>query len=236
MKGDRSEPRGVAASAAAAVGLAAVAGFVDAVGFIVLRGLFTAHQSGNAAQVGVRVGRGDLGAALPLIVAIALFVLGAGLGAAVEGYGSRRGAGRVAPTLALQALLVAAFMFYGDARVGSGRVADHDLAGFYVLAALAIVAMGLQAASIRRVGGQSIRTTYISGVLTDLGRGLAERARDREATTAVGLLAGIVVLYLVGASLGSLLHGAIGLWALALPLAALSAAAAADLRRPIAAP
>jgi uncharacterized membrane protein YoaK (UPF0700 family) len=235
MEIEGSESRRVAAGAALAIGLAAVAGFVDAVGFIVLRGLFTAHQSGNAAQVGVRVGHGDFGAALPLLVAIALFVLGAGLGGTIEGLSSRRGGARVAPTLALQAGLVAAFMVYGEARVGSGRVVDHSLGEFYVLAALAILAMGLQATSIRRVGGQSIRTTYISGVLTDLGRGLVERVRDRDAGTAVGLLAGIVALYLAGAILGSVLQARLGLWALALPLATLLAAAAVDLRRPLAA-
>jgi uncharacterized membrane protein YoaK (UPF0700 family) len=234
MEDEPGTRRRVAMSAAVAGGLAAVAGFVDAVGFIVLRGLFTAHQSGNAAQVGVRLGHGDLEAAVPLIVAIVLFVVGAGLGAAVGGHASRRSVARVAPTLALQALLVAAFMTYGEARVGSGRVSDHSLSEFYVLAALAILAMGMQAASIRSVGGQSIRTAYISGVLTDLGRGIVERVRDRDPGIAVGLLAGIVALYLGGACVGSLLHSKLGLWALAVPLGALLAAAAADLRRPLA--
>src|SRR5204863_321577 len=85
--------------------------------------------------------------------------------------------------------LVAAFMAYGEVKIGGGRVADHGFGEFYVLAALAILAMGVQATTIRQVGGQSIRTTYISGVLTDLGRGLAERAAGQSGT-AVGVLHG----------------------------------------------
>jgi uncharacterized membrane protein YoaK (UPF0700 family) len=222
---DRSSEPGPRGAITLALTLAAVAGFVDAVGFIVLRGLFTAHMSGNAAQVGVRVGHGDIGAAVPLLVAIVLFVIGAGLGSTLEVLGRRRGAG-IALTLGIQAALIAAFMAYGEAKIGTGKVADHELSGFYVLATFAILAMGLQAASIRRVGGQAIRTTYISGVLTDLGRGIAGLLHEGKAETAVGLLAGIGLCYLAGASVGSLAHTAVGMWALALPLAALVVAAA----------
>ena len=223
-------------AATIALALAGVAGFVDAVGFIVLRGLFTAHMSGNAAQVGVRLGHGDVAAAVPLIVAIALFIVGVALGTAVDELATRRGVrATTALTLALQAVVVAAFMAYGEARIGAGRVSDHGLGGFYVLAALAIIAMGLQASSIRRVAGQSVRTTYITGVLTDFARGAVERvARGSNAETVVGLLGGIVVLYLAGATLGSVAQRWAGMWALAVPLAALLAAAAADARRPFA--
>jgi uncharacterized membrane protein YoaK (UPF0700 family) len=230
----RSRPRG--GGVVLALTLAGVAGFVDAVGFIVLRGLFTAHMSGNAAQVGVRLGHGDAAAAVPLLAAIVLFVIGVGLGAAVEEVAARRRiASRTALTLALQAAVVAAFMLYGEARIGAGRVADHGLGGFYVLAALAIVAMGIQAASIRRVGGQAVRTTYITGVLTDFSRGAVQRlARGSRADTAVGLLGGVVVLYLAGATLGSIAQDAAGMWSLAVPLAALLLASLADVRRPFA--
>jgi uncharacterized membrane protein YoaK (UPF0700 family) len=39
--------------------LAGVGGFVDAVGFLTLAGLFVAHMSGNTIRLGVFVGEGD---------------------------------------------------------------------------------------------------------------------------------------------------------------------------------
>ena len=228
---------------ALAVVLATVAGFVDAVGFIVLHGLFTAHMSGNAAQVGVHLGQGGVQAAVPLLVAIALFVLGCGLGATLDELVRRAGVpSRDAPLLGLQALLVAAFMVYGNAEVGAGRAPDHELASFYVLAALAIVSIGVQAATLTQVGGETIRTAYISGVLTNLGQALAlhlvpaGRGFRRPPAWRTALLAAIALVYLAGATAGSLLHAHIGIWAMAAPLALLVLAAAADLVRPLDSP
>src|SRR4051794_6533376 len=119
-------PRNVGATATLALALAAIAGFVDAVGFVVLRGLFTAHMSGNAAQVGVRLGHGDPAAAVPLIVAVVLFVCGVALGASVDGIVKRMGmTPRTSFVIGLQVILVAAFMAYGEVKIGGGRVADH---------------------------------------------------------------------------------------------------------------
>ena len=39
--------------------LAGVGGYVDAVGFLTLAGLFVAHMSGNTIRLGVFVGDGD---------------------------------------------------------------------------------------------------------------------------------------------------------------------------------
>src|ERR1019366_5325902 len=56
----------VAARPRVAITLAAIAGWVDAVGFLVLFGLFTAHLSGNTARLGVELGQGNVGLALYL--------------------------------------------------------------------------------------------------------------------------------------------------------------------------
>lgn len=76
---------------AAAIALAGVAGFVDAVGFLTLGGLFTAHMSGNTARLGVVLGRGDLSAAIPIVAAVALFVVGVAIGAVASELAARRG-------------------------------------------------------------------------------------------------------------------------------------------------
>jgi uncharacterized membrane protein YoaK (UPF0700 family) len=207
-----------------ALGLAGVAGFVDAVGFITLAGLFTAHMSGNAAQFGVAIGHGKVGEAVPLIVAIGLFVIAVAAGALLQELAARTGVrSTLAPMLLVEAALVAALMVYGSAVVGSPETA-RSFAGFYVTAALAIGAMGLQAASFAQVGGQRVRTAYISGMLTNLGRALVAamlRSGDAPGGARLSMLAGIVVTYLAGASAGGYVDSVADLWCLALPVAAL---------------
>jgi uncharacterized membrane protein YoaK (UPF0700 family) len=234
-----------------AVSLAGVAGFVDAAGFLTLGGLFTAHMSGNTARLGVRLGGGQLGAALPLAVAIALFVIGVMAGAAASELLMRRGgASTVAAVLTAQALLLLAFMLYGATVVGAGGdVASRSLSGFYALLALLVLSMGLQTASIQRVGGSGVRTTYVTGILTDLAHetvnycarpgspsylrdvlGLGER---RAARGRIGLLGGIASSYLAGAVAGAALQARWHTWAMALPLAVLLAAILRDLIAPL---
>ncbi len=201
--------------------LAGVAGFVDAVGLLTLSGLFTAHMSGNTARLGVDLGEGKPGAALPLAFAVIAFVVGVMLGAACEQAGSDAGLSR---TLTVEAVVLAALMVYGGIVVGD-RSTTHSITGFYVPAGLAVLAMGTQASSVPRMHGQPLRTTYISGVLTSLGRALVRRG-DQPA-----LFAGIAALYLVGAVVGAAAHTTLGLWSLGLPIAVLCAAAGGERRR-----
>lgn len=196
--------------------LAGVAGFVDAVGLLTLSGLFTAHMSGNTARLGVELGEGRLAAALPLGFAVVAFGLGVMLGAACERAG---GAAGLTWTLVLEAVLLAALMIYGGIVVGD-RSTAHSIAGFYIPAALAVLAMGTQASSVPRRHGRALRTIYISGVLTSLGRALVRRENEP------GLFAGIAALYLTGAVAGALGHTLAALWSLALPIAVLCVAGA----------
>lgn len=207
-----------------ALSLAGVAGFVDAVGFITLAGLFTAHMSGNAAQFGVAIGHGDIGEAVPLIVAIVLFLLAVAAGALLQGLAARAGRrSTLAMMLLVEAALVAALMVYGSAVVGSRETA-RSFAGFYVTAALAIGAMGVQASSFSQVGGRRVRTSYISGMLTNLGREAVAAMLgedDAPGRGRIAMLAGIVVVYLAGASAGGYTDSLVRLWCLGLPIAAL---------------
>lgn len=240
--------------------LASVAGFVDAVGYVVLNGLFTAHMSGNTARLGVLLGHGDAPASIPqtalaLAAAISLFVFGIAVGTVVNELATRRGVRSIAAmVLGLQGLLLAIFMVYGAAAVGHA-LSVHSPRGFYVLAALAIVSIGLQACALRQIAGRTVRTTYISGVLTNLAQELvnylfwlrdgAERpARSylgdvlglgsrRESGHRALLLGGIWSSYLFGAVSGAWTEQRLGPWALALPILALAITALADLRRPI---
>jgi uncharacterized membrane protein YoaK (UPF0700 family) len=224
-----------------ALALAWIAGSVDAIGYLTLAGLFTAHMSGNSARLGVRLGHGDLGPAVPLAVAVALFVLGVALGSIVGELAARRRVESVAAVVLLvQAALLAGFLAFAETALRGNPVSHRSGAVFYVPAALAILSMGVQLTVLQRVAGVTVRTTYVSGVLTRFaqetvnwlfarhsGRSSAE-ARARSL-----LLISLWLAYAAGATVGSLTDVHWGAWALLVPLALLILGIAADLRRPL---
>lgn len=239
-----------------ALALASVAGFVDAVGYITLDRLFTAHMSGNTARLGVFLGHGDLPAALPMVAAVALFVVSIALGTVVGELAARRGVRSIAAViLGLQAVLLAAFMFYGSLVLHGEGVKDHSLRGFYVLAALAIFSLGLQTCALKQVAGKTVRTTYVSGVLTNMTQeavnylfwvrdgdrrervgymeGVLDLGSRRESLEHATLLGGIWCLYLAGAVGGSYAESICRFWSLAFPLGVLVAVILTDLWSPL---
>jgi uncharacterized membrane protein YoaK (UPF0700 family) len=193
-----------------ALALAAVAGFVDVVGYLTLNHLFSAHMTGNTSKLGVALGHGSLGDALPMALALVLFAVGIAVGTVLVD------ARRPAAALTLQAVLIAAFM----AIVGSGR---HP---YYVLEACSTAALGLQTAALTHIGGTTIRTSYVSGVLTNLTQGLVRRARGERADRPLGLLAAILFAYGAGATAGSLTLHDLRIWCLAIPIGILLAVTA----------
>jgi uncharacterized membrane protein YoaK (UPF0700 family) len=202
----------------AAVTLAAVAGFLDVVGYLTLAHLFTAHMTGNTSKLGVALGHGDLGAALPLALALPLFATGIAAGTLLVD------ARRASLPLLLQAALVAAFMTIGGL---AGRHGDTVASPypFYVLEACATIGLGLQTAALTDIDGTTIRTSYVSGVLTNLTQGAVRRLRGVSERKPLALLATILFAYLVGATGGALTLRALSLWCLAIPLAVLLAVA-----------
>lgn len=237
--------------------LAGVAGFIDAVGFITLRGLFVAHMSGNSVKFGVRAGRGNLFAAAPAGIAVLLFIGGVALGTVAAELAARRRIRAVATTvLLIQTALIVAFMLYGRTVVHGRTVADHSLSGFYVLAAFGVLSMGVQTAALRQVGGRTISTTYVTGVLTSLTQeatnycfwlhdggtrseehsflsrtmGLGSRSDSRDR---VALLGAVFLLYAAGGIAGSFSDSRIQLWSLFVPIGVLLLVVALDLRRSI---
>lgn len=218
--------------------LASIAGFVDAVGFIALHRLFVAHMSGNTVKLGIDLGKGRLGDALPLAVAVGLFVLGIATGSAIRELGFRRGWRSPASALiGLQGALIAGFMAYGSTVVHGASVPGHTAQGFYAMAAMAIVAMGLQTATLQHIGVQTIRTTYVSGILTSFAQAVVHWAVGdggrRLSGRRAALLGGIWILYLAGGVLGAYTDGLWRLWSLGLPLGALAFVLAVDLWQPI---
>lgn len=157
-----------------AIWLAWVAAFVDAVGYLILIRLALSHMSGNTIQVGLAASRADWSTLLAWLLPVPLFVIGILLGALIQEAARQLGLRSTLTVLfALEAALLLAFILCANALVG-GRQSVH-LSGseFFLLAALAAVAMGMQTATVHKVGGQMVRTTYITGMLSDFGEAIA---------------------------------------------------------------
>jgi uncharacterized membrane protein YoaK (UPF0700 family) len=118
--------------------------------------------------------------------------------------------------------------------VDQGRLRPASVV-FFVLAGVLTLGLGLQTAVLRRIGGLTVHTTYVSGMLTQLSVGAvtwwferrdgvvrSEGEGDGPAAHAWLALA-VWGCFAAGALLGTLAHRAVDEWALAVPVAVLIA-------------
>jgi len=229
--------------------LASLGGFVDAVGFLALFQMFTAHMSGNSVWLGASFGSGDWRLGLHHLFPIPLFILGVALGTIVVEL-ARRGRLRApfVPALIIEAALLTAFMLLGSACMVEGAIRPSAVWTFYLLAALPALAMGMQNTTLRTVAGLAVHTTYVTGVLQTLAeesaRYLLARADGRAAAVhgsavraslrAAAAAALLWLAYVGGAVGGGFTKQYWQLYALALPVTVLAVIVVVDLARPAA--
>jgi uncharacterized membrane protein YoaK (UPF0700 family) len=211
--------RGRATALLVSVVLAAIAGYVDAVGFGRLLGVFPANQSGNVIFLGMAIGGHGPTPGWRTATAIVCFGLGAALGYVA---GRRLGARRRGPVLLGSELVVLLVV------VAISGPLDQDQLGRgfsgWTLIALTSAAMGVQTEAIRHVAGVAIATTYESGALVRIGEVLSAPFRQgREARYAkpLGVLVGVLLGYLGGAAFGASTIGRWE-WSLLVPCAVLA--------------
>lgn len=191
-----------------AIALAALAGWVDAAGFLKAGGYFVSFMSGNTTRLAVDLASDPARAVMPALL-IAGFVVGVAVGAAI---GIRAGGRRKVAVLAGVAVLLCVGALLNGG--GHGRSALGCL----------VVAMGALNNTFQRDGEVAVGVTYMTGALVRCGQalGLALSGRRSEGWLAWLLLwLGLAA----GALAGSLAYAA---WAgLALWIAAAGAALAA---------
>lgn len=248
--------RDIDARAWLAIVLACTGGVVDAISFLTLSHLFTAHMSGNSAALGSYLGLGDWHDAVHRLTPIPCFVVGVGLGTALIEIAERRGVrSALSVALGLEALLLLTFRLYGTYDFHVDAIHTTIAWHYGLLVALLAVPMGLQTAALQRVGGITVHTTFITAMLTNLGReGVAyffwqfDRRRGGNAAAAEGiiparpsffrtiLMGGTWVAFIGGAIIGGLLIGHFKLNAMIVPLVILALLIAYDQWRPLYSP
>ena len=147
---------------AVAIVLTFAAGCVDIVGYLSAYHTFTAHMTGNTVHLGNSLVSGDVKeAGLAGLVLIA-FVGGSLAGRALIEVGARSRIRAIASwTLGIEAALLAivASRALGAFRAESGLQYPKTALG------LLAFAMGLQTATITRVGGLTVHTTFVTGMI-----------------------------------------------------------------------
>ncbi|MDX6807205.1 YoaK family protein [Terrihabitans rhizophilus] len=140
-----------------AIALSALAGYVDAIGFLELGGFFVSFMSGNSTRMAV--GLADHAADAWLAAAlIATFVTGVVLGSVVSHTSGRY---RRAAVLLVVALLLSC-----------GVMLDEIAPAPWAMGAV-VLAMGAENAVFQRDGEVSIGVTYMTGTLVKFGQRLA---------------------------------------------------------------
>ena len=180
-----------------ALGLAGLAGLVDATGFVVAGGYFTSFMSGNTTRMGVELAQRPVLALAPLGL-IACFLTGVIGGALL--------APRLAAGRREQLLLGLVAAVLGG---GAGLLAAGQAIAFLVCSA---VAMGLANNVFARDGEVTVGVTYMTGALVRFGQGVAARLTGKtlDSTRGYGLLWSALAL---GAASGGVISLQSPLWA-----------------------
>ena len=149
-----------------AISLGWIGGFVN-VTTLLACGTMTSHVTGNATLALLRNVEGQRDLAGYAAFAVGAFFCGAVVSALLTEHARRAGwRSKYVVPIVIEALLllwVAAEL----RRTGAAHV-NHDR-DWWALVGVAAAAMGIQNATITRISGSVVRTTHLTGVVTDLG-------------------------------------------------------------------
>jgi len=206
--------------------LAFVAGAVNAGGFLAVQ-RYTSHMSGIVSSIADDLVLGQLALAMAGVSSLLAFILGAAVTALLVNWARRRSLhGEFALPLMLEAALLLTFGLLG---------ANLELfVDVFVPSTVLLLCflMGLQNAIVTKISQAEIRTTHMTGVITDLGLELGRLLywnRTREANEQhfvkanrekLAVHATIVTLFFVGGIVGALSFKRLGFSA-TVPIAAL---------------
>jgi uncharacterized membrane protein YoaK (UPF0700 family) len=143
--------------------LAFVAGAANAGGFLAV-GQYTSHMSGIVSSLADNLTLGSVGMAAAGFASLVSFVCGAATSAVLINWGRRRELrSHYALPLVLEAALLLCFGFIGS------NLQDHHVLFLPATVALLTFVMGLQNAMITKISKAEIRTTHMTGLITDIG-------------------------------------------------------------------
>ncbi len=143
--------------------LAFIAGATNAGGFLAV-GQYTSHMTGIVSLVADNIALGNLALALTGVSSLCAFIAGAVCSSVMVTWAKRR---RLRSQFALPLLLEASLLLF----FGLLGATLHEQRTFLLPETVIVLCftMGLQNALITRISQSEIRTTHVTGLVTDLG-------------------------------------------------------------------
>lgn len=212
-----------------ALALAAIAGAVDGIGYLLLYHVFTSHMSGNTVAMMIYVANGNSREAWRHVEPIVIFFAGIVAGITITDMLVNLRVARIFAILTgLEFVLLVVFF----------ALAHPPRQWMVVWPASA---MGVQNAMLRRIGHHRVRTTFVTGMLVNTALGLVEtvqaltaRTNDARKKFADFLLyGGIWLWFACGGIVAAFVALRYGTIALLLPLSGLAALIVYDLISPL---
>ncbi|CAO4150367.1 YoaK family protein [Methylorubrum aminovorans] len=146
---------------------AGIAGALNAAGFCAF-GTFSSNMTGNVSALADHLGLGEAALALPMLALIAAFMAGAMSATLLISAGRHhRLRGVYAYSVLTEALLLVGLGVFGFCLPAGWH-------GAVLVTGLSFL-LGLQNATITQITDARVRTTHVTGMVTDLGIGLARR-------------------------------------------------------------
>ena len=186
--------------------LAFIAGAANAGGYVAVN-QYTSHMSGIVSAMADATAAQDLGWLAAGMSALLAFLAGAACTAILVNWGRRRDLhSEYALPMMLEAGLLLCFGLMG------GHLAHHEWFVVPATVALLCFTMGLQNAIITKLSNAVIRTTHLTGMITDIGIALGRIVFGSGNRTEEGnsgdldnlrLLSSLVVLFFVGGVTGA---------------------------------
>jgi uncharacterized membrane protein YoaK (UPF0700 family) len=203
-------------------GLAFVGGYSDAASFVLAK-TFTGHVTGNLVLTAIDVAANDWRAAFEHLSAIVTFLIGIVLSVLIVRPLKAKLSWPLLPTImGIEVTLIAA---------ASLALASDMAHGIEIFVICVSLALGLQNGAFRRVGGISVHTTYLTGMITSLISTQTEKYASeviplsvRVPDPKIDLLYKIWIAFVLGAATGAamVLHfkafGMLGAAGLLIPL------------------
>jgi uncharacterized membrane protein YoaK (UPF0700 family) len=196
------------------------AGYVDAAGYLALKGLFTAHVTGNFVTLGAALVLGTSGALAKLLalpVFCAVIVVTRLVAFRVEARGHRVLRAMLflqTVLLAVAALVAARFGPFGDV-----DGAPALTVGMTLVSAMAIV-NAAQRIHLSKSPPLTIMTGNTTQIMIDLADWLAHRHAELapEVRTRIRRMTASVLVFAIGCAGGAVMYAWIGVWCFCLPV------------------
>jgi uncharacterized membrane protein YoaK (UPF0700 family) len=231
------------------------AGMVDIVGYLAIYHIFVAHMTGTTVRFGNKLVTADWAEVVKAGAIIFSFVAGSVIGRVVIEAAARTRFRRIASfTLTAEALLIAFCIWMGVLVLDTAHSPARPTATVCALLGLLAAAMGLQTATLTKIGPLTIHTTFVTGMLNKFGESVAQwsfwvhdewkknvqlwdvlrGSRQNTAFREAIFMMAIWVCYVSGSVVGTSLNPQWNIRSLYLPIAVLAAAAIVDQFRPLA--